>query len=187
MSAPMSAPMGAPALSTIGRPGPGEYAEWYAPYLAALGDADPLEALVAQGDEWRALLAGLDDAGARQRYAPGKWSVKEVLGHVCDAERVFSYRALRIARSDETPLAGFDENAWVPVAGFDARPLAELAAEREAVRAATLALFRGLDRDAWTRAGSANGQRVTVRALLFICAGHERHHQRVLRERYGLG
>jgi len=120
------------------------------------------------------------------RYAPGKWSVKEVVGHVTDAERVFGYRALRIARADTTPMPGFDENAWVPAANFDRRSMPELVAGYQAVRAATVALFSSFDEEALTRRGTANDQEVSVRALAHIMAGHELHHMTILRERYGL-
>src|SRR4029077_5181557 len=118
------------------------------------------------------------------RYAPGKWSIKEVIGHVSDAERVFSHRALRFARGDRTRLPGFDEKAYTPAGRFDARPLPDLAAELDAVRHATIALFAGLDSEALARRGPANNKEVSVRALAYIIAGHERHHVGILRERY---
>jgi hypothetical protein len=106
---------------------------------------------------------------------------------MCDVERIFSYRALRVGRGDATPLAGFDENAYVPAAASDRRPVAELLDEFEAVRAATLALFRGMPDDAWERGGVANGVPVSLRALLYVTAGHARHHLELLRVRYRLG
>ena len=118
------------------------------------------------------------------RYAPGKWSVSEVVGHLADTERIFAYRALRFARNDATPLAGFDENQFVPPANFDARPLPDLAEELRAVRLASVALFRRLDDAALARRGTANQVEITVRALPWIIAGHERHHVAVLKERY---
>src|SRR2546423_5296233 len=117
---------------------------------------------------------------------PGKWSIKEVIGHVTDAERVFSYRALRFARADTISLPGFDENAWVPAGNFGARSLADLAAELDAVRPATIALFRGLDAAALARRGTASDNAVSVRAIAWIIAGHERHHVALLHERYGV-
>lgn len=168
----------------IPRPHPSEHAEFYAKYVARVPDGDLLRTLRAQGDEARALARGLSDAQAMHRYAPGKWSVKEVYGHVADAERVFAYRALRIARGDETPLAGFDENAYVAAADFDARPLSALADELAHVRRATLDLLAPLGGEALARRGTANGRSVTVRALAWIIAGHERHHLDLLRERY---
>ncbi|HVE79813.1 MAG TPA: DinB family protein [Gemmatimonadaceae bacterium] len=166
-------------------PAPDEYAPFYHGYVTAVPDGDVLATLAAQR---AAALARRDPAGrAGHRYAEGKWSVREVLGHLADVERIFGYRALCIGRGDGTPLPGFDENAYVAAAGADARPLPELAEELDAVRRATLALYRGLTATALERAGTANGARVTVRALAYIIAGHEAHHLRILRERYGVG
>jgi uncharacterized damage-inducible protein DinB len=131
-------------------------------------------------------LSAVTEAGAGHRYAPGKWSVREVLGHLCDAERIFAYRLLRIARGDKTPLEGFDENVYVPAGAFDNRTLADLREEWTATREATVALVRGLPADAWTRRGSANGTSVTAAALAYIILGHVEHHLGVLRDRYGV-
>jgi hypothetical protein len=150
-----------------------------------VGD-DALGALRAQSASTPRLLSGLSEAQAMHRYAAGKWSVKEVVGHIIDGERVFSYRALRIARADTTPLPGFDEEAWVPAAHFDRRPMPDLVADYQTVRAATVALFASFDEDALTRIGTANDQPVSVRALAHMIAGHELHHVGLLRERYGL-
>ena len=169
----------------IPKPRPDEHAEYYSRYIRLVGD-DALAALRAQSASTPRLLSGLSEAQANHRYAPEKWSVKEVVGHITDAERVFSYRALRIARADTTPLPGFDENAWVPAAHFDRRSMHDLVAAYEAVRAATVALLSSLDEDALTRRGTANNQEVSVRALAHIMAGHELHHVALLRERYGL-
>lgn len=168
-------------------PAAGEYSSHYADYVARVPPGDVIALLRRQIGETSALLRPLDAAGARHRYAPGKWSVIEVLGHICDTERIMAYRALRIGRGDETPLAGFDENVYIPPAEFERRPLAEVLAEFEAVRAATVALFAGLPEAAWTRWGTASERRVTVRALAHIIAGHELHHVEVLRTRYELG
>lgn len=174
-------------MIVIPRPAAGEYHAVYDRYLARLDGDDALAALRRAAVETPRRLAGLDEARALSRYAPGKWSVKEVVGHVADAERVFACRALRIARADATPLPGFDENAYVPAGGFDARPLASIVDEFRAVRAATLALFDGLDAAAAARLGTASGARVSVRALAWIIAAHEHHHLAILRERYGIG
>jgi hypothetical protein len=171
-------------MAPYSRPGPDEYAPFYAGYVAAVPEGDVLALLERQTDDVLALLQSLEPRRWRHRYAAGKWSVAEVLGHLCDAERVLGYRALRFARDDHTELPGFDENAWVPTAEFDARTPASLLAEYVAVRRATVALFRGLPPSAGARRGVANGSPVTVRALLYIVTGHERHHLRVLRERY---
>jgi hypothetical protein len=170
---------------TVGHPEAGEFAPFYAGYVQLVTE-EPVAALEAQARATQALLAGLSDAQAGHRYAEGKWTVRDVTGHMADAERVMSYRAMRIARGDATPLPGFDENAYVTVAGADRRPIAELAADLAAVRNATLALFRGLDAEAWRRRGAANGNPVSVRALAHIIAGHERHHVEILRTRYGI-
>ena len=132
------------------------------------------------------MLGTLSEARALHRYAPGKWSVKEVLGHLCDTERIYAYRALRFARNDATPLPGFEEDDYVPAGRFDARPLRDLLDEWQAVRSATLALYRGLDGDALLRRGVANGNLISVRAMAWLAAGHALHHLGVLRERYGV-
>ena len=171
----------------IPRPGADEFAPFYAGYIAGVPGDDALPTLAAHIERWHPSLRRLSEAQALHRYAPGKWSVKEVLGHLCDGERVFGYRALRFARADATPLPGFDENAWAPAAGSDRRPVAEIADELRAVRASTVALFRSLDAVALARRGEANGRTISVRALGWIVAGHALHHETILRERYGLG
>ena len=172
-----------PTLSPA-RPAPTEHYSYYLTYVSEVPEGDLLATLAAQRDSTAAFLAGIPEAKAGYRYAPEKWSIKEVIGHVADAERVFAYRALRIARADETPLPGFDENAWMPAAEFDRRTLADIAADFRSVRESTLALFRGFPAEAWTRLGTASGHPVSVRALAYILTGHERHHLRVLQERY---
>ena len=172
-----------PGHSSI-RPSLSEYNAYDQPYVSESPGDDVLAALAAQRDSTAALLAGIPEAKAGFRYAPGKWSVKEVIGHLADSERVFAYRALRVARADATPLASFDENAWMPEAGFDRRTLADIAAEFRAVRDGTLALFHGFDASAWPRVGTASGHPISARALAWIISGHEAHHLRVLAERY---
>jgi uncharacterized damage-inducible protein DinB len=171
---------------SVPRPGPDESAPYYHGYIDTVPGQQIGEYLTAQLREVERLLAGIDDAAARFRYAPGKWSVKEVLGHLCDAERIFAYRLLRIGRADTTPLPGFDENAYVPPAEFDARPLPELLREFQAVRASTIALVDGLPSVAWERRGQASGKAVSSRALVYIMVGHVTHHLTVLRDRYRL-
>lgn len=171
----------------IPRPAADEYLEYYGKYIARVPEDDALAALTSRFDHALDALSTLTDAQALHRYAPDKWSVKQVIGHVSDSERVFSYRALRIARGDATPLAGFDENTYAAAGGFDARPFRSLLDEWRAVRAATLALFGGLEPAALTRRGTANGATISVRALAWILAGHEIHHVALLRERYGVG
>jgi hypothetical protein len=166
------------------RPASHEYAEWYAKYVARVADGDVVRTLERQITDTVALLRSLPEERGDHRYAPGKWSVRELVGHICDAERVFAYRAMRFARADETPLAGFDENAFVANARFNERTLISLAGELDAVRRATCAFFGHLEPDAWGRHGPANNNQVTVRALAWIIAGHELHHVNILRERY---
>jgi hypothetical protein len=169
------------------RPEASEYAPFYAAYIAAVPDGELLELLERQHQETAGVLDGLPESRGDFAYAPGKWTVKEVLGHVADAERVFAYRALRFARGDATPLPAFDEKVWVPHSGARARTVADLLEELRAVRGATLALLRHLPADAPTRRGTASSREITVRALAWIIAGHERHHLRILRERYAVG
>ncbi|NOT34337.1 MAG: DinB family protein [Candidatus Eisenbacteria bacterium] len=170
----------------IPRPAANEYAPYYGRYIDRVTGDDALASLESQIVETLALLAGLDDARSLHRYAPGKWSVKEVVGHLTDAERVFAYRALRFARADRTPLPGFDENVYVPEGRFDARPMRDIASDFRLVREASLALFRSLDAEALVRVGEANQSPMSVRALAWVLAGHELHHVTILRERYGL-
>jgi len=169
-----------------GRPAADEYAPYYEAYVGKVAGEDPVAALAAQLSSTQGLLHGLDEAGAAHRYAPGKWSVKEVIAHITDTERVFGFRALWFAREDPSPLPGFDENRWMPAAEVDLQPLDLVRAAWHAQREATLALLRGLPRAAWIRRGTANGKVVSVRAIAFIMAGHETHHLGVLRERYGV-
>ena len=173
------------ALKT--HPEAGEYAPYYARYIERVPEGDLLDGLRRQNIETARLLSGLDGSRALHRYEPGKWSVKEVVGHLADAERVFAYRALRFARADETPLPPFEENAYVPAGGFDRRSLPSLLDELASVRAASLTLFSSFDQAAWMRMGTASGHRVSVRALACIILGHELHHLSILRERYGIG
>ena len=171
-------------MSGIQRPGADEFAPFYANYVSGVPDGAIVDTLRQQGDALRALLAAVPADRAEHRYAPDKWSVKEVVGHISDTERIFSYRALRISRGDATPLPGFDQDTYVANAKFDRRPLSDLAGEFAAVRSATVALFAAMTDEESRRAGSANSMPVTARALAYIAAGHERHHVRILRERY---
>jgi hypothetical protein len=174
------------SATIIQRPATSEYASAYAGYVNAVPDGDVLELLEKQGRETQATLRGVSEKESRHRYAPGKWSIREVVGHVNDAERVFTYRALRFARGDTTALPSFDENAWGDATNADARALEEHCHEMAAIRASTLALFRGFSPEHFTRTGPASGHTISVRALAYIVAGHERHHLRILRERYGI-
>jgi uncharacterized damage-inducible protein DinB len=170
----------------ISRPDPDEYAPYFGRYIAEAGSADPLVTLREQLTTTAAVFAGVDESRASYRYEPGKWSIRQILGHLTDAERIFSYRALRLARADATPLPSFDENEFMQFAEFDARPLASLLEEWRAVRRASLTLFENLGDDALRRRGTVSGGPMSARALAWIIAGHERHHLRVLHERYGV-
>jgi hypothetical protein len=171
----------------IPRPAPDEYPPYFSTYLEPLPGDDVAPLLVIQGESTARLLASIPAARTLHRYAPGKWSIREVVSHVCDAERVFAYRALRIGRGDSTPLPGFDEQAYARAAAADTRSWESLVAEFRAVRASTLALYDGFDAAALARSGTANGLLVTARALAWIIAGHELHHREVLRTSYGVG
>jgi uncharacterized damage-inducible protein DinB len=173
-----------PSAFTIVRPEPGEYAPYYERYISLIQGDDILTTLDQQRRETMLLLSCRHDNDGDFRYAPDKWSAKEVLGHVCDTERVFAYRALRISRADTTPLEGFEQDDYVRNGPFAQRPLADQVEDFIAVRRATLSLLRNLEEAAWMRRGVANKNEVTVRALAYIIAGHELHHRRILEEKY---
>jgi uncharacterized damage-inducible protein DinB len=171
----------------IPRPASDEAAPYYQRYITEVRDENIAEQLASQLTEVEGLLTSIDDTAALARYAPGKWSIKEVLGHLSDVERIFGYRLLRISRGDRTPLPGFDENAYVPAGQFDARPLRSLVDEFRAVRQGTLALVQGIPPERWDERGEASGNAISARALAYILVGHVTHHFGVLRERYGVG
>jgi uncharacterized damage-inducible protein DinB len=173
-----------PPAFTIARPQAGDYAPYQDRYISLVQGDDILSTLDQQRRQMMLLLSGRDDEEGDFRYAPEKWSAKEVLGHVCDAERVFAYRALRIARADATPLEGFEQDDYVRNSPFAQRPLADLVEDFIAVRRATLSLLRNLDEAAWMRRGVANKNETSVRALAYMIAGHELHHRRILEEKY---
>ena len=168
----------------VARPEPGEYAPYYDRYISLIQGNDILATLDNGRRQMMLLLSGRDEADGNFRYAPEKWNAKQVLGHVCDTERIFAYRALRIARGDQTPMEGFEQDDYVRNGPFADRPLSELIDDYIAVRRATLTLLRNLDEAAWSRRGVANKNEVTVRALAYIIAGHELHHRRILEEKY---
>lgn len=168
------------------RPDVDEFAPYYGTYVGAVPDGEITHTLAQQGETFLARLKPLSEEQAAFAYAPGKWTVKEVVCHITDTERIFAYRALRIARGDATPLASFDENAYAVSCGANDRPLETLLGEFAAVRAATLALLRGLPEAAWTRQGTASGKEISVRGLAWILAGHALHHESVLKDKYGV-
>ena len=168
------------------RPRDDEYAEPYRSYVGLVPEDDILTVLAHQTDELRTLLARVPRERETFRYGPGKWSIREVVGHMGDGERVFGYRAFCISRGDQASLPGFDENAYVDASGYDRRPLSGLVDVFTALRASNLAELRAIDADIWNRVGLANDTRVSVRALAFILAGHVRHHMAILTSRYGV-
>jgi hypothetical protein len=168
----------------IPRPAADEYAPYYGKYLALVPDGDVRALLATQLEDTLTLLRGIPEGRGGHRYAPDKWSIREVVGHVCDTERIMSYRALRIGRGDATPLPGFEQNDYVPTGRFDQRTIADLGLELAAIRQATLHLFRHLDAEALARRGTASNGPFTPRALAYVIAGHERHHVALLRSRY---
>jgi len=168
----------------IDRPQAGEYAPYYERYISLIVENDILATLDRQRREMVLLLSGLNEEQGNFRYAPEKWSAKQVLGHVCDTERIFAYRALRIARGDATPMEGFEQDDYVKNGPFARHAIAEVIEDYIAVRRATISLLRSLEEAAWSRRGVANKNEVTVRAIAYTIAGHEAHHRRILEEKY---
>jgi hypothetical protein len=166
------------------RPAPGEAALYYDRYISLVPGNDILGALDDQRRQTLLFLSGLTDAHGDLRYAPDKWSLKEVLGHLNDTERIMSYRALRIARADATPIEGYEPDDYTRNSPFARCTIEDLIEDYIAVRRATISLFRNLDEPAWTRRGTASDNEVTVRALAYIIAGHELHHRKILEEKY---
>jgi uncharacterized damage-inducible protein DinB len=168
-----------------GRPVPGEYADYAQADIDNVNGDDAVAVLETLTEETLAFLRGLpEEKLAGVRYAPGKWTVKDLVAHLTDDERIFAYRALCVARGETQPLAGFDEKLYAACAAGEERPWLDLLAEYTIVRAATLALLRALPAVAWTRRGTVNGYSATARGLAFHIAGHELHHLRIVRERY---
>jgi len=171
-------------MPDLDRPGSGEYAPYYANYVQLVPDGDILQILVVQGEQTLALFGGLDDQKAIHRYEPGKWSIKEVMGHLVDTERLFAFRALWCARNDPSAQPGMEQDDWVVQGRFDRYSVADLTAAYRVTREASLLLFQSFDAQDWLRRGTANEVEFSVRAFPFIVAGHERHHLRILEERY---
>ncbi len=180
----MSEPAVVTSAVVVGRPEPGEYAPYYDRYISLIAGSDILTTLDAERRKTMLLLSGRDEEDGNFRYAPDKWTAKEVLGHVCDTERIFSYRALRMARGDRTPIEGFEQDDYVRNGPWRRVTLAELIEDYIAVRRATLTLLRNLDEAAWVRRGTANKNEISVRAIAYVIAGHEVHHRRILEEKY---
>lgn len=166
------------------KPAGDEYAEYYGRYIDLVPSGNIVDTLGQQMTDTLNLIAGVTEEQSLYRYAEGKWSIKEVIGHIIDCERIFAYRALRLARNDQTPLSGFEQDDYVTNGGFDQRQLSDLAKEYEHVRESTIDLFKGLGQDAWGRRGKANEVEVSVRAIAWITGGHELHHTGVIKSKY---
>jgi len=176
--------MTATAPTPTQRPGATEFAPYYSRYIDRVPDGAIVPMLESQIASTLKVLRAIPESRGSHRYAPGKWSIKETVGHLNDSERVFAYRALRIGRGDTKPLAGFDQDPYVEHGHFDARTLSDLVDEFAAIRASTLALFRAFTPDDLVRVGTASENPVSTRALGFIILGHELHHMAILTERY---
>jgi len=161
-----------------------EYAPYYGRYVSLVPGSDIIAVLEEQAVQTKEMLSRISELDADMRYAPGKWSIKQLFGHVTDTERIFAYRALRISRGDQTPIEGFEQDTYVDNAPFQTCTMAGLAQEYAAVRSSTQFLFRHLADEHWSRRGTASGKEVSVRALAYMIAGHEIHHWNVLREKY---
>jgi hypothetical protein len=166
------------------RPEPAEHAPYYGRYIDLVPEIDIIGALEKQGVETQKVLSTIDETRGKFRYAPDKWSIKQLVGHLEDTERVFTYRALTFARGARTPLPGFDEGEFMANSPFESSTMRQRADGLASVRVATIGLFRGFDDEAWDRGGVASDNKVSVRALAYMTLGHERHHLNVLRERY---
>ena len=167
-----------------GRPDSSEYAPHAAQYVELVSGDDPLPVLAQGLKDDTALFLSLDERQGGFSYAPGKWTLKQVLGHVIDTERIFAYRTLCVARNDTTPLPGFDQDLYAQFAASDERTLADLVQEFQAVRQSTIALFATFRPEAWLRRGAVSGVSVTTRGLAFCTAGHALHHRKIVRENY---
>jgi hypothetical protein len=165
------------------RPQPDEHAPYYGKYVSLVPEQDILSVLESQLDETVEMLGSIPESQAVVLHPPYTWTIKQVVGHVTDGDRIFGYRALRIARGDTTPLPGFDENEYARAPEFNVLPLASLVSEFESVRRSVISLFQNLTNESWARRGEANGNPVSVRALAFIIAGHTRHHMTIVRKR----
>jgi hypothetical protein len=162
----------------------GEYPAYYQTYIDLVPEGDVKDVLARQLEDNLSLLSGVSETEANYRYAQGKWTLKEVIGHITDVERIMSYRLLRISRGDQTPLAGYDDEQYVKEALFHTRTLSSLLEDYKAVRNSTISLLNGLPHGAEVRKGFANNGEITVRALAYIIAGHELHHVKIIKEKY---
>lgn len=168
----------------ISRPETDEFDSYYERYISLVADGDIVSSLKNQITKTVDLLAEISAEKADFRYAEGKWSVKELVGHMIDTERIFAYRALRIARGDQTPIEGYEQDDYIKNAEFAKCSLADLAEEFALVRGANVLMFQNLSETAWHRRGTANDKEISVRALAYISAGHEIYHVDILKQRY---
>jgi len=166
------------------RPEKSEYPDYCEGYVSKVPAGDIVTVLGTQLDDSLALFRSIPETRGSYRYAEGKWSVKEVIGHITDGDRILAYRALRFARGDATPLAGYEQDDYVLGGGFERRSLKDLIDEFETVRRATISLFSSFDGEAWSRRGVANKNEMSVRGIAYVLAGHERHHVEILRAKY---
>lgn len=165
-------------------PKKGNYPAYFENYFKKVNGNNPVEILSKQLNEMNNLLINLNDEQANKSYAKGKWSVKEVLGHLIDTERVMSYRALAIARGEKQSLPGFEQDDYVKEADFNSRKINDLLEEYKKIRESTISLFETFDENIYDKKGTANNSPVTVRAIMFMIPGHEKHHINILKERY---
>jgi uncharacterized damage-inducible protein DinB len=166
------------------RPKNSEYPDYFRSYIDLVPEGNITSSLTQQHDNMQKLFSGMSENQLDYRYAEGKWSLKEVLGHMTDTERIMTYRLLRISRGDQTPLQGFSEDDYVREAGFQFRKLSDLLEDYHSVRMSTISLLNGIPYTAWERKGIANGYEITARAIPYMIAGHELHHLKIIEERY---
>ncbi|MFF2449500.1 DinB family protein [Neobacillus sp. NPDC058068] len=166
------------------RPLENEYPNYYVPYVKLVPEGDLLSILKENLVDTAALLESLSEEDSHFRYASGKWSIKEVLGHMADTERIMSYRLLRIGRGDQTPLAGFNENDYIDGSQFDQLPIKNILEDFAATRNATITLIQNMPDEAWAKRGIANETDITSQAIAYIIAGHAIHHLKIIHERY---
>ena len=168
----------------MNRPDPNEYDPYYEKYVSLVADADIVDSLASQPTRLQDMLTGLPEEKGAFAYADGKWSIKEVISHLIDGERMFGYRLFRISRGDETPIEGFEQDGYIENANANGRSFGELLEEFSLLRRANLMLIKNLDDAGWARVGTANNIKITSRALIYIMAGHIDHHLGILKERY---
>lgn len=166
------------------RPEKTEYAEYYETYISLVEETDVVSAMQNQLDELNELFSQIPETKGLYAYAEGKWTIKELLGHLIDGERVFAYRAFRFSRADKTPLPGFDQNPYIENASYNSIKLADLLAEFTFLRKSNILFFRNLSEEMWNQTGIASDNEITVRAVAYILVGHIRHHLKILKDKY---